>query len=268
MKKIKMITYFLMLGAIVSLLASTANAQTQVFYEMNEGAGTAVADSSGFGRDATINAFLDSQPNPVWVPGHTGAAGDFGVHFDQEVSANPMIEWANLGDPIQMTDGGSFTVEAQLKPDGFAADEYIFSIGTGLGTTVNLRWSPTVAGNQTSLDRVIVGVGNTDVGSILLSDQIVAGQWQNLSLVYTATGATSTFEILRDNSLSGSLAWGSQIGSDPLEFQIGHTPSNIWYRSYRGDVDDFKITAVPEPATMSLLALGGLLSFCRKSRKG
>ena len=214
---------------------------TLVLYHMDEGSGTAIADASSYGRDAILNTDLASQSGE-WVAGQAGFGN--AVHFDQVVSANPMIVWDDPGDSMLILSTSSFTVEAQINPDGFVNEEYIFSIGSGLGSTVSLRWTPSLAGNQTSLNGVTVGVGNTDVATITLSDQLVAGQWQNLALVYTETGATSTFEIYRDGNLSGSAAWGSQIGPNPTELQIGHTPGNIWYRSYRGAVDEFRISDV------------------------
>lgn len=251
-------------GATGLLSAEPLSAELVLSYDMNEGTGTAVGDSSGNSRHAMMNASLAAQPGN-WTTGRSGLAGDNAIHFTQSVGPTGYIVWDDASDPLPLTDGGSFTVEAWIKPDGFAADEYLFAIGETIGTTIALRWDPSLTANATTLNKVAVttvdGSFQDNVLALSSGNELTAGEWQHVALTYTETDATnSTLEFFTDGILAGSTNLGYHIEDVTTKVHIGLTPGNVWYRQYRGDVDDFRITAAAVPeASSGLLVLCGAL---------
>jgi hypothetical protein len=258
--------YFMFVLAVVALLAGNVCATTLVQYQMNEGSGSAIDDSSAFNRDGTMSADLAAQPGN-WTSGPAGYGS--AVHFVQGVVTRTRIDWADEYDPIQLLNNGVFTVEAWINPTGFAADEYLLTLGAYYGTTLSIRWDPTLTSNVTSLDKLTVGAGVNDQ-SITLSDPLQAGVWQHLALVYTETGpTTSKYDLYKDGVLVGSENLSYKILSNPAEVHLGGYDSIAWYRQYRGDIDEFilsDVNTIPEPMTIVLMGLGGLF-LKRKSRK-
>ena len=263
----KVVMYLAICAAAATLLVAPAMATTLLSYQMDEGSGSAVADSSGNARNAVMSADLAAQSGN-WVAGHSGTA----VHFEQAVSKNTMINWYGASDwsnAMLLGDSTEFTVDTWIKPSGFAADEYLFAIGDGIGSTVSIRWDPSLTANATSLNKLTVYTysgGHMD-STISLSSPIQAGVWQQLTLVYRETGeSTARYEIYKNGIEIGRSDLAYQIDSNPNELHIGQVPTGVWYRSYRGDVDEFSISVVPEPITLSILGLGGLFLARRSNR--
>jgi MYXO-CTERM domain-containing protein len=87
--------------------------------------------------------------------------------------------------------------------------------------------------------------------------------WNKLSAVYTATPTCTTVEVLRNDQLIQSRSVAGDLGSlARLQIGCGGTGGDAkWY------VDDISVTSLPEPAALSLLALGGLALTRRRRRK-
>ncbi len=262
------------LAAAVWLSAAPASAVVLLSYSMDEGAGTTVADSSGFGRDAAMTADLAAQPG-TWVSGSTGLGGDFAVHTALTVSGNVAVVWDDVTKPLPLTDFGSFTVEADIKPTSFSANDYLFAIGETIGTTVSLRWDPTLSGNNASISSVTVLTSNggfqSEAIALSAGNEFVSGAWQHLALVYTETGAeTSQIEIFNDGVLAGSVSLLYQIvDPSPTKVHIAQTGGTpTWFNGYEGDIDNFKISAaVPEPASLALTLFGVSVIFTMARRR-
>jgi hypothetical protein len=217
------------------------DADTMLLYHVDEPNGATIIDASSEARNGEMSADLAAQAGNRIV----GKAG-FGnaVHFIQGVTTQTRIDWADEYNPIPLLSNGVFTVEAWIKPTGFAAEEYLFTLGANYGTTLSIRWDPTLTSNVTSLDRLTVGAGITDA-NILLSDPLQAGVWQHLALIYTETDPTnSRYDLYKNGLLVGSEVLNYHILSNPAEIHIGGYPGIVWYRQYRGDVDEFRISGI------------------------
>jgi hypothetical protein len=179
------------------------------------------------------------------------------------------VDWVDGSNAMPLGNSNSFSVAAKIKPEGFVVDEYLFAIGQTIGTCVGLYWNPTLSGNVMQLDRLSINAyaSGWQTATISLTSNLIAGQWQDIELRYTEiSGTDSRYEIFKNGLLIGSQDNAYQIGSNPDELHIGHIVGGVWYRSYRGVVDDFAITMVPEPVTITLFGLGSLL-LARRSRK-
>lgn len=257
---------------LVVMLCSAASlpAATLLEWNMNEGSGTTAGDSSGNGRDGLFNS--DMVTHGSWVAGRTGLAGDFGLRFTQPVGPVPRVDWVDAGNPLGLTDNGNFEVEMWLNADSFAAEEYLFSIGQTAGTTIAIRANPALTGYNASINKVGMTTINTGNGTfaetiINLSSPINSAAWQHIRLAYTETSpyvnsgspGTSTVDFYVNGSLAGNVALGYALADLTTEAHIGNHPGGIWYRTFRGAIDDFKISstpAVPEASTITLALLG------------
>jgi hypothetical protein len=268
-------------GLVAVLLSTAASlpAATLLEWNMNEGSGSTAGDSSGNGRNGSFNS--DMTAHGSWVAGHTGAAGDFALRFTQPVGPVPRVDWVDAGNPLVLTDNGNFEVEMWLRADGFASEEYLFSVGQAAGTTVSIRADKTLTSNVMSISKVDMTTINTGTGNYsdatinLGSNPINAGAWQHLRLAYTETSpyvnsgspGTSTMDFYVNGSLAGSAALGYALSDVTNEAHLGNIPGGIWYRTLRGAIDDFKISsipAVPEASTMTLALLGAMGMFGRR----
>ena len=63
-----------------------------------------------------------------------------------------------------------------------------------------------------------------------------------------------------DGALADTVNLGYALSDVTAEAHIGNIPGGIWFRTFRGDVDDFKISSIPEPASLTL-ALFGILGL-------
>jgi hypothetical protein len=268
-------------AGIVAVLLSTAAslpAATLLEWNMNEGSGSTVGDSSGNGRNGLFNS--DMVTHGSWVAGRTGLAGDSALRFTQPVGPVPRVDWFDAGNPLPLTDNGNFEVEMWLNADSFAAEEYLFSIGQTAGTTVAIRANPALMGYNASINKVGMTTINTGTGTfaetiINLSSPINSAAWQHIRLSYAETSpyvnsgspGTSTVDLYVNGSLAGSAALGYALADLTNEAHIGNHPGVIWYRTFRGAIDDFKISstpAVPEASTMTLALLGAMGMFGRR----
>ena len=266
------------LFAVVLSVVSTASATTLLEWNMNEGVGSTVGDSSGNSRDGTWNGDLVAAGS--WVPGYTGLAGDSAVHFTQPVGPVPRIDWVDAGNPMPLTQNGNFEVEMQVNADGFAAEEYLFSIGQTAGTTIAIRADPSLVANVGSISKLGMTTINTGTGGFtedvidITGNELTTAGWQHVRLVYDETSpfvnagtpGSSTVEFYVDGALADTVALAYALSDVTAEAHIGNIPGGIWFRTFRGDVDAFKVSSIPEPTSLALalVSVVGLAAVRRR----
>jgi len=129
-------------------------------------------------------------------------------------------------------------VSQQLSATYVAGSVYTFSIDMALPPAVTYTNDGHVGG------RLVLGYMNGS-SLVTLASQDVVGttSWQNFNVQYTATAAAAGKQIV--------------VGFGKLE-----NPS--WTNSSDFDNANLEVTAAPEPATMSLVVLGGLAMLKRR----
>lgn len=83
----------------------------------------------------------------------------------------------------------------------------------------------------------------------------------DVTLAIDETGASTAVTLLIDGNTvgSGSFAWTSGDRYLGIGGNMGGTRSSMWF-------NDLSLTEVPEPATLSLLAVGGVFTLLRRKR--
>jgi hypothetical protein len=161
-----------------------------------------------------------------------------GVTLDQVVGEDGLVlDSAWDGDINTVNSGGDFVARETL-PTGTTLPQDVFTLTAAAGTTFTLESIEFKSGGKEDAEYAIEGV--LEVGGSALNDSGGANQvvsftgWSGLS---SATIAITKFRVKHDDDPAGDFS-----------------------------IDDITYTVVPEPATMGLLGLGGLVALRRRRR--
>ncbi|MHB9070826.1 MAG: LamG-like jellyroll fold domain-containing protein [Sedimentisphaerales bacterium] len=251
-------------SCLMLCMVFVANAAVIGEWNMNEGTGSVVADSSGNGYDfSPVGSGIGAGYS--WGTGHENGGLT-------AAAANTSYLHATVADnKIQY----QMTVEAWIKPNGAAADgsqivdlAWAFGFATvDAGTRLrfitysNGGWLDTYApcGSPTLGTGIydggwhhVMGVmdGIRDINGNISHSLFIDGV-----LAHKETRASATDVVVGFNA--GQTGTDLYIGTNAW---IVGTPSQCYY----GDIDQVRITNVPEPVTISMLALGGLAMLRRR----
>ena len=194
---------------------------------------------------------LDSSGLMVW-DGHTGASGSWGYQYDNAPFIFPGP--AGLGHvPNNQSYGGDhFAIVPLVRWDNPSTIPIRVSLTPGSGFQGRIHWWP--AG--TTADLVIARTDASDSGSVhLLYSQTIVKTLAQGQNEYFALAALDIENLALDPG-------------DDILFSVRARAATTGYTWYSVMLDDdVNITVVPEPATLSLLALGGL-AMMRRRRPG
>jgi len=250
----------MLFGVVVCLLAFVTNASADLVahWPFDDGAGATAADISGNGHDGTIVGAAWASPG--WDG--TGSALDFDGIDD-------LIELGKF-DVI----GSGITLAAWINAEGFGiTDARIISKANEWGGNDHW-WMFGTFGNGSSL-RFRLKTDESATTATLISDPVLElGTWTHVA----ATWDGSTMRIYSNAVEIASMAkGGSAVAVDPaISVAIGSQPSDAFatlpshvVKFFDGRIDDVRIYShalsaeelaaiIPEPATVTLLGLGGL----------
>jgi hypothetical protein len=238
---------------------------------------------SGTGRTGTVNQSGGTlnirHMTQIGLSGGTGiynlSGGEFLVSLHDaptwDSTKRISLEIGNGGDGLLDISGGSFTTRAGVdvqsggtfRVSGSAAA----SIDIGLNQTVSGYWNQAAGG---LLQARVDADGLTKI-KVWYKDNAVA---QAGDVVF-ASGSLLDVSFLGDSDRGGSwdvMSWDGALTDNGLAFASG-VDTNIWSFAFvdtdvSGTYDTLRITAIPEPATLSMLLAGavGVLMYRRHRR--
>jgi hypothetical protein len=190
--------------------------------------------------------------------GRTGQAGDYALDF----SGYNHGQNVSISDTDNLDVSSALALEAWIKPD---EDE-----STHIGTTSYLIIKPgsyqlNMGADRTSLTLQVKIGGSTKSLSVTGLD-ISYDSWTHVVASYDSSLTENNMKIYMDGLLIGQQDQAGLVDVNANDVSIGYADRSA---NFKGLIDDVKIwnTAVPEPATMVLLGLGGVGLLIRRRRR-
>ncbi len=185
--------------------------------------------------------------------GDTSAAADRGNPYSRSISIDSsfggMTDWIGV-----FGAGGSGSVASPFTSYGF--NDYAYGTPSSSGITLG-AWTKmdTVTSGEPLSSQPSTSIPNSITLTVPLSDFSA-----NLSLT---PGTTFAFDVYSTGTSGNQTAYDSLVVQGPIQATYSSTAQ------YNGTVlDQYTITAVPEPATLALAGLSGLsLILFRRQRK-
>ena len=248
------------------LVAATAQAGLISHFGMNEGSGTTTADAVSGNDSATFT----SSPAPAW-----STDGANGSSHSIDFSGSGGILTVDGTTPTDYVKTGSaFTIDFYMKSsealsgNDFQSLAYLESDNTTVFGGVAVDDFVIALSSMSAYQGIAFGAraGHAFVPlhtSGVTTGDLTDGQWHNIVITYNGSGSLTAgnFALSIDGNSKTLVGAGNFQMADGTRFG-GQAVSTF---VYGGKLDEFKIT--PEPATMSLLGIGGLLALVRRRRK-
>lgn len=242
------------------------------------------ADSSPGANTGTL---YDSGGITLTVPGTSGAgtgpgAGMFGKSLNFSPSATlptdaSYLNWGTVPDNTGQLDyAHAFTIEAWFKPAAYdltGTDKEAYIVGkrsaSGGGAS---EWNLGFFNGKPYFE-VMTGAYHYAYASA--GNALTADTWYHIAGVATDDGTNTTATIYLNGAQVATATWAGTLAqnADPLVF--GNRGTSTAYTVFNGQLDEVRYSdvareygaAVPEPASLSLLAGAGLLALRRRRRK-
>jgi hypothetical protein len=210
-----------------------------------------------------VPALANFSGSKTVASGETWAAdGDIARDSNTDITIN--VGGSMTGGEFQASDGSGYTFDMDIF--GAADIEQLKVFGPACTVVVG---NGTNAATLEIVEGLLGKTGNATITINDLSTMIVSGNWDSAYKVDAGLGTNTDTYI--DLLGSGTLVVNASITESWFDKSIkGNGTLNNWVKTY--DAGGFDgdgsntYTAIPEPATMSLLAIGGLALIRRRRR--
>jgi hypothetical protein len=283
---------FLLAAAVVASAALVQNAKAAdtayhdqilsqnpvVYYEMDESAGTTATDSSGNGHDGTYGFVYDA--TSVGTPAVTLGASSATPALNTSIAVSGAH--SDKFDPVKLTDvaalnaigTGPFSVQFWFQTSDVTNRQDLFDFRGG--NDISMQVNNGVAGGFTIFPTSGPAVITSDAGVVSANTwymvTVTRDASNNLNLYLNGsllTSGTDAQDI--STGASGALAIGNKV-SGSAHLTLGNLDEFAFYNTALSASDvatDYSIgsgTPIPEPASLSLLALGGIALLTRRRK--
>jgi len=232
---------FMVVVAVLCMMAGSASAEVRAFWSMNDGVGSTVTDSVAGNNAAIIG-------NVTWNGAGSGPGGvGDSLHF-----AGGYAEAPNVGT-------NSFTVSWDMRSSAQNQFMLIFNRGDSERYECYTYSDGTMNGE---LDPGGVWYNATYLA--VPQTAFITGEWVHAEMVvdraYDERAPFGTVALFAGGALIGSmpLSIGGSLDA-ALPFVIGNGFDTGYTTPYYGDLANLKLEVIPEPASLILLGLGGLV---------
>ena len=218
-------------------------------YHFDESSGTAAADSSGLGNNATLTCNFVNCSTPTFTSGMSGLGNAVKFTGIQDT-------FCRIPNSASLQTTGDITISAWVNPDTVnqIADAGIVAKGSGTLENYTLE----ITAGREWLFRVRDNFPTTF--TIKSTMTLVAGKWTHVAGVFTG-GGTPTLHLYVDGVQTSSAAIGGTgvRFSDNHDLSIGNRQnlSGPYNRGFRGDIDEVQIQNLAASAANILTAYLG-----------
>jgi hypothetical protein len=189
---------------------------------------------------------------------------------------NPGQSAAHLGGTVNSWGGSAFSLipaagaevvlTADIYDDGGSANERM-TVGLRNGATPLFEMGHYNGTTEHYHIRVLNMYGGGDWQPISAGLKASSGQpagWNRYQAIFTDSTLTVTIDLGADGSIDGTFVAAGAPSANPfVDLRFGG-PSNLSSAGGGVSYDNIRLEVIPEPATLSLLALGGMALLRRR----
>ena len=241
----------ILLLAATTALATSAHAASTVLYQYEFETAAANYDSISSSNQGTQIGGASNTPG--------GATGNY-VDFAGGTTVG-MVSLGTQGVALTGLDAQDFEITFDINglPGGTSGNNSFdqplyFSFNDTNNNSFRIN---TLGGGDVSGNVAFASDNGGGIGSVTQLGSVLDGNWHEISIVGTASGNKTQFEVFLDGtSKFTKTTVDDTIGSSLDVFSFGGSAANN-LRDFDGGIDQFTVTGVPEPSSAALLGLGG-----------